>query len=156
MAADEVSKTVTGLFNAFAREGQAALAQAAELHGAFVRSLAAAGSSYAGVEAANLSTLTAPLTGGTSALTGAVAAGPYVTLVMGGSGTPIPPADFVANVVSRYVTPNFPAGLVQALFLPAGEYPDSGIKDLTSDVSIARGVQILTTTIAHNWRPETP
>ncbi|OBK50193.1 hypothetical protein A5656_27480 [Mycobacterium gordonae] len=147
MAADEVSEAVANLFNAFAREGQAAMAQAAVFQDQFAHLLAAAGNSYASAEAANLSALAAPLTGGTSALTDAVAAGPYVTLVMGGSGTPIPPADFVANVVSRYVTPYFPAGEVKPLFLPAGEYPDSGIKDLTSDVSIARGVDILTTTI---------
>ncbi|RUP00943.1 MAG: PE-PPE domain-containing protein [Mycobacterium sp.] len=147
MAADEVSEAVASLFNAFARQGQAAMAQVAAFPGDLTRALAAAAYSYESAEAANLSGLAAPLTGGTTALTQAVAAGPYVTLVMGGSGTPIPPADFVANVVSRYVTPNLPAGLVQALYLPAGEYPDSGIKDLTSDVSIARGVEILTTTI---------
>jgi hypothetical protein len=62
---------------------------------------------------------------------------------MDGSGTPTPPSTFVANVVSKYVAPNFPVGLVQALSMPAGEYPDSGIKDLMQNVSIARGVTIL-------------
>ncbi|KQH75540.1 hypothetical protein AO501_24970 [Mycobacterium gordonae] len=147
MAADEVSEAITGLFNAFARQGQAAMAQAAAFHDQFAQLLGAAGNSYVSAEAANLSALAAPLTGSPTALTYALATGPYVTLVMDGSGTPIPSPEFVANVVSRYVTPNFPAGLVRALYLPAGEYPDSGIKDLTSDVSIARGVDILTTTI---------
>ncbi len=140
MATDEVSEAITGLFNAFARQGQAAMTQAAVFHNEFAQALVAAGTSYASVEAANVSALTAPVSGSATA-------GPYVTLVMGGSGMPIPSAEFVTNVVSRYVTPNFPAGLVESLFLPAGEYPDSGIKDLTSDVSIARGVEILTTTI---------
>jgi hypothetical protein len=147
-AADEISAAITSLFNAFGREGQAVIAQAALFHDAFAQALAAAGNSYAHAEAVNLGALTAPLTGRAtngllSAVTEAVSTNPYVTLVMDGSGTPIPPADFVANIVSRYVTPNFPAGLVQALALPAGEYPDSGVKDLTSNVAIARGVTIL-------------
>jgi len=53
----------------------------------------------------------------------------------------------VASIVSKYVMPNFPVGLVQALSLPAGEYPDSGIKDLPGDIAIARGVTILNNAI---------
>ena len=75
------------------------------------------------------------------------AANTPVTFVMDGSGTPIPPATFVADVVNKYVVPNFPAGLVQALAMPAGEYPDSGIKDLPQNISIARGVTILNNAI---------
>lgn len=143
-AADEVSAAVAALFNKFGREGQAVIAQAALFRDEFAQMLAGAGNAYTSAEAANVGALTATLPAG---LTNAASTAPYVTLVMGGSGTPIPPADFVANVVSRYVTPYFPAGMVQALALPAGEYPDSGIKDLTSDVSITRGVQILTAEI---------
>lgn len=131
-AADEVSEAITRLLNGFAREGQLVLGQIAALHRGFAATLTAGGNAYAGTELA-----------GTVALARTTLADPYVTLVMAGSGTPTPSPSFVANVVDRYVLPNFPPGLVRALSLPAGEYPISGIKDLTQDVSIARGVTIL-------------
>ncbi len=126
-AADEVSAAVTTLFNARAREWQALMGRVAVFHSDFVHTLATGGNAYANAEAASA----------------AAVADPPVTFVMDGSGTPTPPPTFVANVVSKYVLPNFPVGLVQALSMPAGEYPDSGIKDLQQNISIARGVTIL-------------
>ncbi|WP_156686735.1 PE-PPE domain-containing protein [Mycobacterium sp. Marseille-P9652] len=145
-AADEVSTAVASVFDAYAQDWRGLLGQAALWQADFARALAAAGNAYTGAEAANLAALAgSPATGGPalSALTAPAFPNPYVTLVMGGSGMPIPPPDFVANIVAKYVTPNFPAGLVQALALPAGEYPDSGIKDLQQNISIARGLTIL-------------
>jgi hypothetical protein len=155
-AADEVSEAIATLFNAYADECQAVIGQVAVFHREFAQALAAGGNAYANAEAAILAALTAPLgalsagtgtsaTGGTGALTAMAKAALVdpVTFVMDGSGTPTPPADFVANVVSKYVMPNFPVGTVQALSMPAGEYPDSGIKDLQQNISIARGVTIL-------------
>jgi hypothetical protein len=165
-AADEVSASIATVFNAYAQEWQAVIGRAAVFHSEFAQTLAAGANAYANAEAASLATLAAPLralsasvstgsstpsaTGGTgvlTAMTKAALADPYVTFVMDGSGTPIPPPTFVANVVSKYVMPNFPAGLVQGLVMPAGEYPDSGIKDLPQDISIARGVTILNNAI---------
>jgi hypothetical protein len=165
-AADEVSAAVATLFSAYAQGWQALIGRAAVFHSEFAQALAAAGNAYANAEAASLAALAAPLralstslpvgssttsaTGGTGVLTAmakAALADPSVTFVMDGSGTPIPPPTFVANVVSKYVLPNFPVGLVQALAMPAGEYPDSGIKDLMQNVSIARGVTILNNAI---------
>lgn len=134
-AADEVSQAIAAVFNALGRESQAVIGQVMALQNQFAMLLATGGNSYAGTEASGVRALQT------------VSAGPYVTFVMDGSGTPTPPASFVANVVSRYLLPNFPAGLVQALSLPAGEYPDSGIKDLTQDISISRGVTILNNAI---------
>ena len=150
-AADEVSAAITSVFNAYADEWQATLGRAASLHSEFAQALAAAGGAYAGAESASVAALGAAgsrLTGGAvlAAVTRAAANTP-VTFVMDGSGTPIPPATFVADVVNKYVVPNFPAGLVQALAMPAGEYPDSGIKDLPQNISIARGVTILNNAI---------
>jgi PE-PPE domain/PE family len=165
MAGDEVSEAIKTLFNGFAEEGQAVIAQAAVFHSELARALASAGSAYTNAEAANYSALTAPLrsaaasllgdnsalnvtgNGGGPAMTAAAVANSYVTFVTDGSGTSIPSADFVTKVVGKYLGSTLPAGLVQALPLPAGEYPDSGIKDLTSDVSIARGVTILNNAI---------
>ncbi|OBA71486.1 hypothetical protein A5641_01950 [Mycobacterium sp. 1554424.7] len=132
-AADEVSEAVADLFGQYGQEWQALIGRAAAFHAEFARALAAAGSSYATAEAAGVGALAAT----------AAQADPPATFVLGGSGTPFPPPDFVTNVVSKYVAPNFPVGLVQALFMPAGEYPDSGIKDLMQNISIARGVTAL-------------
>lgn len=155
-AADEVSAAVATLFGAYARQWQALLGQAAVFHSGFARTLAATGDAYANAEAASAAGLAAAggfapgATGGTgllTAMTKAALADPTVTFVMDGSGTPTPPPDFVTNVVTKYVMPNFPVGLVQALTMPAGEYPDSGIKDLMQNISIARGVTSLNNSI---------
>jgi hypothetical protein len=130
-AADEVSEAVAKLFSAYGQQWRALLGGAAAFHGEFARALASSGNAYASTDAASVAAL----------------ADPPVTFVLGGSGMPFPPPDFVANVVSKYVAPNFPVGLVQALFMPAGEYPDSGIKDLMQNISIARGVTALNNAI---------
>ena len=146
-AADEVSAAITSLFNAFGQEGQAIMGQVAALQGEFAQTLAAAGDAYTNTEAAAATALTSGSPSSTlSAATKAAAAESVVTFVMDGSGTPIPPADLVDRFVSKYLGAA-QAGLVQALALPAGEYPDSGVKDLTSDVAISRGVTILTNAI---------
>lgn len=155
--ADEVSAAIATFFNTYAQECQAVIGQAALLHGEFAQSLAAAGNAYANAEAVNLSALAAPLralsaspqTGGAlTALTPAAMTGQIVTFVMAGSGTPTPSSDFVNNIFNTYVVPNFPVGLPPlGLSLPAGEYPNTGVKDLTQDVSIARGVTILNNAI---------
>lgn len=154
-AADEISAALARLFSAYGQEWRALIGRAAALHAEFARALAAAGDAYADTEAAGRAALAA--TGGSTgaaggagaltAMTQAALADPVVTFVLGGSGTPIPPQDFVTNVVTKYVMPNFPVGLVQALAMPAGEYPDSGIKDLMQNISIARGVTALNNAI---------
>jgi hypothetical protein len=66
---------------------------------------------------------------------------------MGGSGTPIPSIEYINNVVSRYIAsiPGFDPLGVQGLFTPEGGYPLFGAspKDLTFNVSVQRGVEIL-------------
>lgn len=136
-AADEVSEAVATLFNAFGADGRGIVGQLAQLHSQFAASLAAGGNAYAGTEVASTGTLAKAL----------AAPMDYVTFVMAGSGTTTPSQSFVDNVIGRYIAPNFPVGLRLPLSLPAGEYPDSGIKDLTQDVSIARGVTILNNAI---------
>ncbi len=165
-AADEISAAIAKLFSSYAQEWQAVIGQAEAFHSEFAQALTAGANAYANAEAASLGALTTPVralsaglssgafttsaTGGTGVMTAMVKAAladPAVTFVMDGSGTPIPPADFVTNVVNKYVLPNFASDIVQALALPAGEYPDSGIKDLPQNVSIARSVTILNNAI---------
>jgi len=138
-AADEVSAAIANLFGAYGQDYQALIGQATAFHEQFVATLAAAANGYAGAEAA-ATNLLGSLLGGN----GAVAAADF-TLVIGGSGTPIPGVDYVNNVVSRFIAPFFTPGGVQALFTPEGGYPLFGAspKDLTFNVSIQRGVEIL-------------
>jgi hypothetical protein len=127
-AVDEVSTATATLFNAYAGEFQSLLRQAEAFHARFADLLSAAGSAYARAEAVN------------------AASAANVTLVMGGSGNPNPPQSYVNAVVTKYITPNFPAFLVsdaQALFTPEAFYPLTGVKDLIPNVSVARGVTIL-------------
>jgi hypothetical protein len=131
-AVDEVSEATATLFNTYAGEFRSLLRQAEAFHARFADLLSAAGSAYARAEAVN------------------AASAANVTLVMGGSGNPNPPQSYVNAVVTKYITPNFPAFLVsdaQALFTPEAFYPLTGIKDLIPNVSVARGVTILDTAI---------
>lgn len=164
-AHDEVSELIASLFRAYGQECQAVMTQAGAFHDAFAQALATAASSYAQAEAANaaavseaLATISAPVRvllggiapGAPGALTSAVPAAAAVnTLVMGGSGNPIPSIDYVNNIVSKYIAPIFPVdpALVQSLFTPEGFYIDTGVKTLPLNVSVAQGVTILTNTL---------
>ena len=139
-ASDEVSAAAASFFGAYGQEYQAAISAATAFHDQFAAALASAGNAYAGAE-----TAIAGLLGGAGG--GAANSAATFTLVMGGSGTPIPPIDYINNVVSKYVTPFFtvvPLN-VQGLFTPEGGYPIYGEspKDLTFNVSVQRGVDIL-------------
>jgi hypothetical protein len=87
------------------------------------------------------------VSGATAALAAPATPGPnFVTLVLGGGGNPLPPISYVNAVVDKYVTPdfsNFIAQYAQSLFTPEGFYPDTSLKDLPLDVSVARGLTIL-------------
>jgi len=141
-AADEVSAAAAALFRSYAGEYQAVIAQATAFHDAFASTLATAGSAYANAEATNAAAVSTAW----SAMATPAADAKDITLAMGGSGNPTPDRSYVDAVVSKYVTPNFPAFTLanaRALFTPEGFYPLTGIKDLTPDVSVARGVTIL-------------
>ncbi|MGA7052268.1 MAG: PE-PPE domain-containing protein [Mycobacterium sp.] len=133
-AVDEVSTATATLFNTYAKDFQAILKQGAAFHDVFAEALTAASGAYVDAEAVSASALAAPN------------AAANVTLAMGGSGNPIPPPSYVNAVVSKYITPNFPAFTVanaQALFTPEAFYPLTGIKDLIPNVSVAQGLTIL-------------
>jgi PE-PPE domain/PE family len=139
-AFDEVSIATATLFNTYAQDLQAILARGAAFHDGFAQALSAASSAYAQAETASASALhalDAPAAPNVAA---------NVTLVLGGSGNPIPPLSYVNAVVSKYITLNFPAFTVanaQALFTPEAFYPLTGIKDLIPNVSVSQGLSIL-------------
>ncbi|MGH3564092.1 MAG: PE-PPE domain-containing protein, partial [Mycobacterium sp.] len=78
--------------------------------------------------------------------------------IMGGSGTPIPPPDYLTDVSERFIDPvspffngqpRFPVNATNPLFTPEGLYPDTGVKTLPLDTSLAQGVSILNSTITN-------
>lgn len=133
-AADEVSTATATLFTRCAREYRALIRQAAAIHDAFGQALAAAGNTYAGAEAAAAGALADP----------PVAA----ALIMSESGVPTPSPTYLHDVYTNYVKPNFPSATPpQAVTIANGLYPFSGVKDLTLDISVARGVTALNNAI---------
>jgi PE-PPE domain/PE family len=140
-AEDEVSAATASLFGAYGQQYQGLLQQATAFHDQFVAALGAAGNAYSQAEAAAAGTL--GLTGGAAAspaVTAATPADPAVKaiLIMTGVGTATPTSTFMNNVASRYLT-NF-TGPLQPVTLANGAYPFTGVKDLTLDTSLARGV----------------
>lgn len=72
--------------------------------------------------------------------------------IMGGSGLPIPPPQYLTALTDRFLDPatpkfegqpTFPVDATNPLFTPEGLYPLTGVKTLPLDTSVAQGVQIL-------------
>jgi len=156
-AEDEVSAITAQFFDTYGQEYQALLHRASAFHNQFVAALGAAGNAYAQAEAEIASTL--GLTGGAAgspAVTAVTqAADPAVNaiLIMSGSGTTTPNSTFMMNVASRYL--NKFTGPLQAVSTAEGLYPVSGVKDLTLDISLARGLTQLDNAINMAIQPGT-
>ncbi|MGF2947464.1 PE family protein [Mycobacterium sp. Lab-001] len=159
-AGDEVSAATATLFSAYAHEYQALLGQAQSFHDEFARALTAAATTYAATESAATTTLGSfgataqtqfgALTGGATAAgtAGATALATSTTpvktaLILGASGVPIPDAKYIATAYGNYVSRDFTTSNIQGLFTPEGLYPITGIKDLTLNISVDRGLTIL-------------
>jgi PE-PPE domain/PE family len=156
-AQDEVSAMTATLFGAYGQEYQAILQQASAFHEQFVAALSAAGNAYTEAEAANATAISGGLGAVTSPIQSLMGGAPNLgtaastfTVVIGGSGNPIPVQPYINDVVSRFITstmggllPSLTPGTVQGLFTPEGLYPLFGAKELTLDTSLMEGVQIL-------------
>ncbi len=144
-AEDEVSALTTTLFNTYAQEYQALLGQATAFHDEFAQLLASAGNTYAGAEANIAALLGPPAANPGVAITKAADPTVNAILIMTGSGTAVPPTTYMNNVYSRYLS-QFNTGLTNVLTpvtTAEGLYPFTGTKDLTLDISLARGVSSL-------------
>ena len=171
-AADEVSAAIAEQFGTYAREFHALGAQAAAFHARFVQAVKASVASYVAAESVNVGALlettrqdllgainTAaeallgrPLIGtGMSVAAGQAlggAAKPLAdlvanTLVMGGTGMPIPSTSFINAVNNLFIQPNLAGTIASGLVTPEQTYPFTGVKSLTADASVSLGVQIL-------------
>lgn len=61
---------------------------------------------------------------------------------MNGSGAPTPSQKYINAVLPRFLT-GFTSSVVAGVSTPEGLYPITGIKDLTLNISLARGVTML-------------
>ncbi|OBA73216.1 hypothetical protein A5641_06160 [Mycobacterium sp. 1554424.7] len=152
-AEDEVSALTASLFGSYGQQYQAILQQAAAFNDEFAAALAAAGKAYAQAEAdvsATLASLTGP-TGATTTTTAvnALPADPpvAVSLILGASGVPMPSPAYVNAAYGKYISPFFTTTNLQAVFTPEGLYPITGIKDLTLNISVDRGLTALNNAI---------
>ncbi|BBZ50075.1 PE-PPE domain-containing protein [Mycobacterium heidelbergense] len=159
-AQDEVSTVTAAFFGAYGQEYQALLQQATAFQTAFVEALQSAEAAYTGAETAASNALgpleanVFSLLGGTTAAVSATrvaapitqamsSAAATVTVVMGASGYPIPAPDYINQLTMLFVKPFYTVGTAMGLATPEGLYPLTGIKDLTLDISLARGLTIL-------------
>lgn len=140
-ATDEVSVAVGKLFDAFGREYQDVIAEFEMLHGGFQQSLSAAGAAYAQAESAAAATLGEVVNAPAQAAT--AAAIPWtpnlVSLVMGGTGVPIPSAQFIANA-NKYIQS---LTTLMGLNTPEQLYPLTGVRSLYFNNSVNQGLTIL-------------
>jgi hypothetical protein len=155
-AQDEVSAITAEFFGSFGQEYQALLGRAANFNEQFAAALAAAEGAYvqAEAEAQAMLGLSAAASSGPSFSAVTQAADPAVKaiLVMTGSGTANPPTSYVQAVKNLYL-----GAYTSALTLPVttaeGLYPFTGVKDLTLDISLARGVTALDNIINQQITP---
>lgn len=149
-AADEVSVAFSELLNDFAAEYQAIARQVQGFHARFARTVAGGALAYAETELANAAaTALNPILQPLKSLITNVALAPAAafTLVMGASGYPIPVEDYIQGIPPLYIDPFYTGGINLGINTPEGLYPLTGIKDLTFDVSAARGLTILDNSI---------
>ncbi|QUR69444.1 PE family protein [Mycobacterium spongiae] len=146
-AGDEVSAAIANLFGAYGQQYQAAATQVSAVHREFHQALAAAGRTYSQAEAASIAALqgaaAAPAQAPTAAMIPPFPAND-TTLVIGGTGVPIPSQQYIDSANTLYVRS---ANVVQGLFTPSELYPLTGVRSLTLDSSVSEGVTILDDTL---------
>lgn len=141
-AADEVSAAIAELFGAHGQEFQALSAQASAFHDRFVRALSAAAGWYVDAEAANAALVDTAATGASE-----LGSGGRTALILGSTGTPRPPFDYMQQVYDRYIAPHYLGYAFSGLYTPAQFQPWTGIPSLTYDQSVAEGAGYLHTAI---------
>jgi hypothetical protein len=137
--ADEVSAAVATLFAKYGKEFQAVSAHVGAFHQQFVQTLSAGAGSYLAAESLN-----------TSGVTATAAPANVATLIMGGTGNPVPNAAYLNSVYNAYIAPRIApeTAIPTGLTTPEQGWPLTGLNSLTFDTSIARGVENLQQAIA--------
>jgi hypothetical protein len=163
-AADEVSAATAQLFGAYGQHYQGLLQQANAFHNQFVATLGAAGNAYSQAEAVSAGML--GLGGGASSSSAATAAAtatdPSVSQIifLGSTGHPNPTVGAINSAYTLYMnnpnnmyTPNGSALKPFMFALPTaqGGYLLTGTKDITFNLSLARGITSLDTQIGQSF-----
>src|ERR1700744_5324385 len=138
-ASDEVSALTAEAFGAYGQQYQAILKQAAAFHSSFLQALNSAGAAYTGAETAASNAL-GTLGADVQAMLGGNAA-PVAATVAGTAGL-MDPAPLVDKITTLLLGASG-AGITIGISTPEGLYPLTGIKDLSFDISAARGLTIL-------------
>ncbi|OBK14149.1 PE family protein [Mycobacterium asiaticum] len=158
-AGDEVSAGIAALFNSFGDEYQAVVRQTSVFQSEFTRALANAALAYSQVEALNGALLSggpaAALLGTSGGGTGTAFAAPAASslaintaIIMGGTGNPLPLAQYITDINKNYVQPIFKGGTPLGLFTPEQFWPVTpALGTMTYAESVARGVAQLNTAI---------
>lgn len=165
-AEDEVSAMTAALFGSYGRDFQSLLHQAGAFHERFAQLMAEAGNAYSQTESEAQAALGALPTPAGAQATGAVGTGALSTtaaraedqavnaiLIMSSSGFPTPGSAYLQNVFSRYLSNFISATGLTPVSTPEGLYPFTGVKDLTLDISLARGVTQLNNAIMQAISP---
>lgn len=146
-ATDEVSTSIAKLFGAFGLEFQAVSTQLAAFHSQFVQNLSAAANAYINAETRNAAALVQEATAGLYTPTSPPAVPPVfvkdVALVLGPTGMPIPSAEYILAVNDLFIQ-RFRLGAIPiSLVTPEQLYPNTGVKSLTFQASVAEGLKVL-------------
>ncbi|OBK24695.1 PE family protein [Mycobacterium asiaticum] len=153
-AADEVSAAIANAFGAYGQEYQAVLTQISAFQNQFQLSLAAAATAYANAETAIATGLQGLLGGapGQTFAPTAAALPPFppnpVSIIMGGTGVPIPTAKLINGALNLYIRPDAQNPTVSfPLVTPEQLYPLTGVRSLTLNASVQEGLTILDNTL---------
>lgn len=160
-AGDEISAAIANLFGGYGQQFDAVIRQAQALQEEFAQALAAAGSAYQNTENAAVAALQG-LFGAPAALAQAPSATvipPFpaneVSIIMGGTGVPIPTPNLLFKANELYIRTTSvlpPIGLVT----PEELYPLTGVKSMILDRSVAQGLTILDQAIRAQINPPNP
>lgn len=153
-AADEVSAAIASAFGGYGQEYQAVLTQISAFQNQFQLSLAAAASAYANAETAIATGLHGLLGAAPAQTLGPTAAAlpPFppnpVSIIMGGTGVPIPTAKLIDGALNLYIRPDAQNPTVSfPLYTPEELYPLTGVRSMTLNASVQEGVNILHNTL---------
>jgi hypothetical protein len=148
--ADEVSAAVAALFAKYGKEFQAFGARANAFQQRFARALSGGAEAYRAAEALNASPLRPLIGTGANGTAASPMAANLATLIMGGTGNPVPNNAYLAAIYNTYIAPNIAPGtaIPTGLTTPEQGFPLTGLNSLTFDTSIARGLDILKQAIA--------
>ena len=144
---DEISRAAATAFSDFGLQYQGLIRELGTINERLTAALTASSAAFAQAEARIAASL--GINSGSplspvyhSALHSTTPTAVDAILIMNGSGAPIPSSKYINAVLPRFLS-GFTSAVVSGVPTPEGLYPLTGVKDLTLNISLARGVTIL-------------